>query len=571
MRDGVELATDVYKPETGGPAWPVVLTRSTYGRGDDNMASKFTEKGYVAVFQDVRGLGDSGGKFDGFRSDGWGPDFFDAADTVKWIKEQPWCNGKIGTAGQSALGIVQTRMAPGVQGLACQFMEAAASDFYTTLSYEGGVFHKSTAEGWLGMFKDKGGLDVLKTWQSHPSKDDYWTWYDCSAKAADVTAPGLHVGGWFDLFLRGTLDAFMSRQHNGGEGAKGTQKLIIKPTAHGDFAGDLPYTLSSNFQEVKISANRNQFMDYYLKGAGDISTMPTVQYYTLGDDKDPSAPGNKWNTADDWPPFTTAGTAFYLTPAGGLVKERLENKNAELSFTYDPKNPFPTKGGNNLVIASGPYDQREVNKDRTDLLTFSTAALAEPLEVTGRVVVRLYVSSDAPDTDFTAKVVDICPDGRELLVMDCIQRVKYRHGFEKAEPLPIGQTGMIEIDLASTSWAFNKGHRIGLQISSSNFPRFEINPNTGDDFPKEGALREAKNTLHMGKLYPAALLLPTKADAADYDYDGISDAEEATLGTNPNVADTDRDDVTDGDEVNIFKTDPKQPEPKQPEAKGPAA
>ncbi|HOE67537.1 MAG TPA: CocE/NonD family hydrolase [Candidatus Hydrogenedentes bacterium] len=560
MRDGIELAADIYLPATDGPQWPTLLVRSTYGRAEGKAVS-LAKSGYAVVVQDVRGLGGSQGIFGGFRDDGWGPDHVDGADTVQWIKSQPWCNGKIGTFGMSALGIVQSRMAPATQDVTCQVPEAAASNFYGGLSYEGGVMRKEMVEGWLGLFKEKGGLDVLATWKQHPTYDSFWGDFNADVKAADITAPALHIGAWHDIFLRGTINSFRTRQHDGGPGAKGNQKMVIKPTAHGDYLPDLPYKMKKNFQDVRITPLRNKFTDFWMKGVGEVDSIPAVQYYIMGDDTAPDAPGNEWRTADDWPPFVTAGRTFYATLEGALVPERPQSAPAKLTFVYNPANPFPTKGGANLTIPAGPYDQRDVNKGRNDLITFATAPLEAPVEATGRVVVRLYVSTDVPDTDFTAKLVDIYPegDGREILVADSIQRLKFRHGFEKANPLPIGSIGLIEIDLWHISWAFHKGHKIGLQISSSNTPRFEINPNTGADFPGEET-RIANNTVHMGKLHASCLILPQKGDAWDTDYDGIQDDEEVRLGTDPHQADSDKDGLIDGDEVLIFKTDPMKPD-----------
>jgi putative CocE/NonD family hydrolase len=179
---------------------------------------------------------------------------------------------------------------------------------------------------------------------------------------------------------------------------------------------------------------------------------------------------------------------------------------------YDPNNPVPTHGGANLILPAGPFNQQELGL-RDDVLTFTTPVLDAPIEITGRVTVRLYVSSDAPDTDFTAKLVDIYPDGREILMMDSIQRVKFRNGFREADPLPPGEVGLVEIDLWSISLIVNAGHRIGLHVSSSNYPRFEVNPNTGEDFPPEDetvVMPAAQNTVYMDANRPSALLLPIR-------------------------------------------------------------
>ena len=518
MRDGTKLTADYYFPAAGEAPFPAVVMRSTYGRGSDEFAAEYTNQGYAVVIQDVRGRGGSEGKDDAFYADGWRPNLQDGADTVAWVKTQDWCNGKIGTVGASALGITQALMAPATRLVACQYIEVAASTFYGQVSYQGGVFRKNLCEGWLEAQKIP---HVIGLWKSHPSYDTFWTYYNAEAQAADVTAPGLHVGGWYDIFQLGTINTFLTRQYRGGPGAKGNQKLILKWSGHGkDMTPDLKH--NENRFDLRVSDFRHEFLAYWLKGEDNgIMDKPAVHYYVMGDDTDPDAPGMEWRTADTWPPFPTSETAFYLKEDGLLSAAGPGPAGKNATFTYDPVNPFPTHGGANLFMPYGPYDQRTANADRTDLLTFATAPLAEPIEVTGHVMARLYVSTDAPDTDFTAKLIDVYPagDDREILVLDSVQRVKYRHGFEKPAPLleSADQVVEIEIDLWHISWIFNTAHRIGLHVSSSNYPRFEKNPNTGEDFPKEDNLRAARNTVHMGAAHPSALLLPVRKPPLERD------------------------------------------------------
>lgn len=507
MRDGITLATEVLLPDGEGP-FPVTLLRSVYGRGfAAEHAAPFNEKGVALVVQDTRGRGDSDGKDMVFLTDGWG-ELRDGADTVAWIRAQPWCNGTVTTMGGSALGITQVLMAGATQDVAAQSMLVAASDFYGQLSYQGGVWRKFLCENWVAM---QGSEHVLELWKSHPSRGEFWAQFDAAARAPEITAPGLHIGGWWDIFAQGTLDNFTSRQYHGGEGARGNQLLVMGPWLHGPTreAGDL--VLPGNFN-YDFGGLEREFLDHWNQGVDNgVMDGPAVRYYTIGDVENPNAPGNEWREADDWPPFPTVDTPYYLAPDNTLATEAPSSTDS-ISYRYDPAKPCPTMGGANLfanVLPTGPKDQRELN-ERDDVITFMTPVLDEAVEITGRVTVVLHVSSDTPDTDFTAKLLDVYPDGRQVLMLDNIQRVKYRNGFEEPDPLTPGDIGRIEIDLWSISLIVDQGHRIGVQISSSNYPRFEKNPNTGADFPDDGDLQVATNTIHFGGETPSALVLPVR-------------------------------------------------------------
>jgi predicted acyl esterase len=507
MEDGTELVTDVHLPEGEGP-WPVVLMRSTYGRA---LAPRdeFLSAGYALVVQDVRGMGESPGEAHVFHAEGWRPGLMDGKDTVDWVAAQPWCNGLIGTYGGSALAITQMLVAPTTEKIAAQYLEVGPASFYHDGVYPGGVFRKRMLEGWLTAIQQP---HLIAVYKSHPYADEFWSYLNVLPKAEDVTAPGIFVGAWYDIFCQGTIDAFLAREERGGVGARGANYLIMKWGGHGPYQGT-DYAYPKNTEDLKVSKIREAFFRAHLQDdKRGLARIPKVHYYTLGDDTAPDAPGNEWRTADAWPPFDTVETPLYLTRAG---LERTSPTEAESkSFTFDPKDPYPTHGGPNLLLPFGPYDQRKFSKDRKDLLIFETPALETPLEITGQVRCKLYVSSDAPDTDFTAKLVDVYPDGREINLLDGIMRVKLREGF--AQPLPLlegpGQVVAVDIDLWTTSIVINAGHKIALHISSSNYPRFEVNPNTGDDFPPEDAtaMRAAENSIHFGGEYPSALLLPAR-------------------------------------------------------------
>ena len=509
MRDGVRLATDVYLPNGDGPA-PAVLARSVYGRGNESFARPFTSQGIAFVVQDTRGRGDSEGTDRVFEDDGWGTRR-DGADTVDWMHAQPWCNGKVGTWGASALGITQVLLAAATPRLTCQSIQVAPSTLYGQMTYRGGVWHKAQCEHWL---RAQGNAHIIELWTSHPRYDTFWAGMDAELRAAQVTAPAIHVGGWWDMFTQGTLDNYTSRQERGAPPAKGDQLLVIGPWAHGGTLGprklgDLQ--LSKNYR-FDVAGLESRFYRHWLKGeATGIADESRVHYYVLGDAADKTAPGNEWRTADAWPPFATTRSCFYLAEDGRLAPGMPAGAAGSVSFTYDPADPCPTHGGANYNLPAGPFDQRKVSS-RADVLRFETPPLAAPLEISGRVVVELHVSSDAIDTDFTAKLVDVYPDGREILMLDGIQRVKYRDGCEAADLLPPGTVAAVEIDLWSIALVVNRGHRVGLHLSSSNYPRFDKNPNSGDDFPTADNLRVARNTVYFGKPRPSALVLPVRAD-----------------------------------------------------------
>lgn len=515
MRDGTKLATEVHLPATGGPAFPVILVRTVYGRKNDGIARKARELGIAVVSQDTRGYGDSEGERMQFAADGAGM-LRDGDDTVSWVKSQPWCNGKVGTWGGSALGITQVLLAPVRNDLACQMIVVAPSSMYPVFM-RGGVPQKLLSERYARMMGHEPWF--LRQRGKHPTYDEYWRLQDADSRVASITAPAVHVGGWFDFYPQGTLNGFASRQYLGGPGARGNQKLVIGPWEHAVSAkvGDLAFP---NHQ-FDFNALAWRFFRHWLKGesADGVMDEPAVHYYVLGDCDDPHAPGNCWRAADHWPPVRTRETAYYLSNDGKLTTDKGEVQAGPRTYLFDPAHPCPSLGGLDATKPL-PLDQRSISS-RADVLKFATGALTEPLEVTGAVRVRLFVSSDASDTDFTAKLIDIYPDGREIAILNGIQRVKFRRGFETPEPLAIGSVGELVLDCWSISIVFNQGHRIGVQISSSNWPRYEVNPNSGADLPtytgqnQEGdwlldpaSLRTANNTVYMDAARTSALILP---------------------------------------------------------------
>lgn len=505
MRDGVKLATDVYLPKGEGP-WPAILIRTPYDKNKTNPGGA-TRGGYALVVQDIRGRFASEGKDMAFINDGWG-EKQDGYDTVEWIAKQPWCNGKVGTMGGSYMGIAQNLLVcTRPPHLVCSYASVAASNLYTQAGYIGGAFVKRLVEGWLQ--SNKWHPDNLLLMRQHTNFDDYWKNLDCESKYPQAVTPMVQVGGWYDIFSQGTLNSFMILQNNGGPGAKGKQKLVMGPWTHGGMRpgspqGDLTYPLNSKLPD---SFSNVRWFEYWLKGVDNgIMNTPPVAYYVMGDPTDPNAPGNQWRTADTWPP-PAKYTPYYLRSDGRLLPQAPPANEPPQTYTYDPKNPVPTRGGNNLNMPAGPMDQRPV-ENRPDVLLFTTTVLERPLEVTGRVKVILWASSSAIDTDFTAKLTDVYPDGRSMLVLDGIIRARHRDSMEREHFMEPGKVYRFEIDLWSTSLIFNAGHRIRVAISSSNYPRFDANPNTGRQSWEEQNPIVAKNTIYHDAERPSHILLP---------------------------------------------------------------
>ncbi len=506
MADGIKLATDVYLP-AGSGRFPTILVRTTYNKaGLAGLGSEGQQRGYAVVVQDTRGRFASQGENLPFETDGWWGGKQDGLDTVEWLVKQPWC-GNIGTMGGSALGITQLMLAgTGTKHVKAQVIHVGGPRPYGDTVFSGGVFRKALVEGWLSLAQFS--PDSLKRWTTTDVYGRNWRERDLSVRYPRVNAAAVHVGGWYDIFAQGTIDAFTGYQTRGGPGARGRQKLIMGPWTHGIFqdkAGDL------TFRNGRTPPGRARdhwvWFDRYLKGESNgVDREPAVTYYTMGDASDPSAPGNVWRTSPVWPPSNVKPESFYFG-ADRSLSPRRPASGGSLTYVYDPRDPCPTTGGPQLTLPAGPRDQRAVER-RKDVLVFSTDVLTRPVEVTGRVRVRLWASSDAPDTDFAAKLCDVYPDGRSINVCEGILRARFRRSFSKPEPLQPGKAYSFDIDLWSTSIIFNKGHRIRVHVTSSNAPGWDPNPNTGEPFRSSSGVRTARNTVYTGGTRASCIVLP---------------------------------------------------------------
>jgi hypothetical protein len=513
MRDGVPLATDVYLSDNPGK-WPALLVRTPYGKNTEPLlaalAIYLTGQGYAVVIQDTRGRFDSKGADSLFLDDGWGEQRQDGYDTVEWIAAQNWSNGKVGTWGASAFGITQYLMAGSAPPhLVCQFVEVAATNLYSQAAYPGGVLLKNLVEEWI---TGQGSEYLIPFVIANPNYNSIWERLNLESRFHVVNVPIHHLGGWHDIFVAGTINGFVGLQHHGAVGARGKQKLTIGPWTHANWfdtkQGELTFPSNSAFTiNNYLTEMLLRWFDYWLQGKDTkITSEPPVRYYVMGAVNEAGAPGNEWRNAADWPPAAQP-TPFYFHQSGDLNTEKSATTQAFASYQYDPKNPVPTKGGRNLTIDAGPYDQRST-ESRPDVLIFTTPVLAQPMEVIGKITAKLWVSSSAKDTDFMAKLMDVYPDGRSMLVCDGALRARHRYSLRQENFMAPDSIYQCEIDLWSTAIIFNQGHRLRVAISSSNAPRFDPNPNTGRPLRADSVTVVATNTIHLDANYPSHIVLP---------------------------------------------------------------
>lgn len=501
MRDGVKLATDIYKPDGDGP-FPVILSRTPYNKnGIAAIGNEGIKRGYVMVLQDCRGRFESEGENLPFNLDG--PDGF---ETLAWVAKQPWCNGKIGTWGGSAGAITQFQMVKsGSDKISAQHLTVGAPNLYDVI-YINGVFRKSLIEDWLRISQFSS--NALPRWVSHPVYDAYWRERDAAQAYKNADAPAAHIGGYWDIFAQGTIDAFVGFQTKGGPSARGKQKLVMGPWAHAvlqEKVGEL--TFPNGRKPPGEAHDAWKWFDFTLKtNSSTIGKQPAVTYYVVGDVFDSSAPGNVWRTADHWPPVKAKDTEYFLQRDRSFSTLD-SSKGSPLGYTYDPASPVPTVGGIQLTIPAGPMDQKKV-EERDDVLVFTSAPLTAPMEATGRVRAKIWISADVPDTDLIARLCDVYPDGRSFNLCEGAVRTRFRDGVEKENLMKPGKIYPIEVDLWSTSVIFNTGHRLRVQITSSSAPGYDPNPNTGTAFRSSPDSRKANIKVYMDPEHPSHVILP---------------------------------------------------------------
>jgi len=532
MRDGIQLSTNIFRPDKEGK-FPTILMRTPYGNGDANNggASVYAQASYAYVIQDTRGRFESEGVFEPFLNEAQ-----DGYDTQEWVRMRPWCNGKIGTAGGSYVGFTQWLPAP----LQCPALKAMLptitfSDLHDDVVFIGGAFQLSLCLGWSAMVTVQPGENLMAKAQelyhtlpltdypkvlgreiefyndylAHFNDDDYWREATVKNKYHRIQVPVLNLGNWYDIFAKATTENFRRmREEAPTEEIRQAQRLLMGPGAHGAPASKLGEREFGEIAKLDIATIERRWFDYWLKGEENgIMDEAPVRIFVMGI--------NQWRDEHEWPLARTRYINYYLHSKGngntlhgdGLLNSIAPGDEPVDQYSYDPNDPVPTTGGANLTIPSGPYDQRQV-EERSDVLVYTSAPLKESVEVTGPIHLILYAASSARDTDFTAKLVDVCPDGTAWNLTDGIFRARYRNSDTEAELIEPGKVYRYEIDLWVTSNVFLEGHSIRVEISSSNFPRFDRNPNTGNNFGQDAKIVTAEQTIYHNAAYPSHIVLP---------------------------------------------------------------
>ncbi|MDA0233261.1 MAG: CocE/NonD family hydrolase [Chloroflexi bacterium] len=560
MRDGTALMADVHRP-SGSGEFPVLIERTPYNKAASSetkfgAGEFYASRGYACVFQDVRGRFGSAGDFYPFRDDGDG-ERKDGYDTVEWAAGQPWSNGKVGTIGGSYSGATQYRMlAARPPHLVAQFVRQSSSDYSNEWVYRNGAlelaFNLSWAirhtvnqgHKWAGTddgarydeqtravlanllsaintlpLKQQGVLLELSPWWGdwldNPDSGPYWDEFDIAAKHGLVTTPVHHLGGWYDGFLRGTLENFAGLKTSAAtEHARVGQRLTVGPWVHGPDAADQTGCGEMDFgadAAIGFLEMRLEWFDHWLKGVDNgVMERSPVKLFAMG--------VNRWREFSDWPPPGAKMTPLYLSGTksgscrslndGSLTLAKPEAGEPD-SYEYDPSRPVPTLGGSHLGAATegAPNGQMDQRPNYGLVLTYTGQVLEKDLDVTGKVSAVVYARSSAPDTDWIVKLVDVFPDGRAMLVCDGVLRARYRNSRQKPELLS-GEIERYEIDLWGTSYVFQKGHRVQVIVTSSDFPRWDRNMNTGGVNAQEAVGKVALNSVYHDADHGSHILLP---------------------------------------------------------------
>ena len=571
MRGGVKLATDIYRPAQQGQ-WPVLVTRLPYNKDrrfpfeyppftkekriflELNFDSaRVVEAGYVIVAQDTRGRFASEGEFEPFVHE-----VEDGADAITWAASQPWSSGQVGMFGVSYQGLTQWQAAR-EQPAALRAIAPSQSPGWHVYPYQGGAFLLGVALGWATdvameevqrrvgqgratraeleeMIQASGDLPALFRrlplvdvpllqgrapyyfdWLAHPTLDEYWRTLIQEEFYEQVTVPALTIAGWYDHFQREDLEHYQSMRQRGGSAlARSLQHLVIGPWSHGNFLRGFKERTygAASFARDLLTDLHLRWFDHWLKGIENgVEQEKPVRIFVMGT--------NAWREEEDWPLPDTQYRPYYLHSGGhantatgdGVLSTTQADVEPEDVYRYNPRDSVPTMGGavNSLGMLDdvGPLDQRQI-ETREDVLCYTTLPLEQPVEVTGPIELVLHVSSSARDTDFTGKLVDVHPDGRAEILTDGILRARYRQSLSSSVLMEPGQVYELRIDLEATSNVFLTGHRIRLEVSSSNFPRFDRNSNTGGTIASEQEkdFVQAINCVYHSQVNPSHLVLP---------------------------------------------------------------
>ena len=560
MRDGTRLRADIWRVDDG-LARPTILYRTPYDKTTLNLdtlrPNQCVDAGFHVVVQDTRGRFASEGAWAAMM---WDQERVDTYDTVEWIASQPWCDGNVGMVGTSYLGIVQwlgaAERPPHLRAIAPAMTTSGELDVQET----GGAFRLDHIVSWLGFMAadwlakqiasgvavepetirliTEVVMDPTLPMRHLPLREiphfnvpgfpldltkllsgeiDHAPSYDYGA----IDVPSLSVGGWYDVFCRATVEGYRRMREDGGgdDERRAQHQLIMGPWAHAGtlpmYQGELNFGITAAAAAAKISDKHLAFFATHLKNEGPAVAGPAVLYFLCQ--------ANQWRGASDWPPPESRPQTWYLhsqgtaaTGAGRLDLDAPAGDEPADEFTYDPADPVPTRGGRVLYLGrlvGGPFDQQHIEA-RLDVLTFTSDPLDNDLDVAGCVTLDLFASSSAPDTDFVAKLCDVHPDGRSVLVCDGSLRARFRDGSGQAPALEPGEATQFSIDLGHTAWRFKPGHKLRVSVTSSNFPHLDRNLNTGNALgvDAEGVVAHQR-VLHSEK-HPSRLVLPVLASAA---------------------------------------------------------
>ena len=555
MRDGVLLSADIWRPRAEGK-FPVVFIYTPYdnsSKANIDKAIYFAQRGYVVAVIDVRGRYDSKGASYLYWKPDWRDGKFDGLDVYDcqtWLGEQPWSSGKIGMTGGSYLGFVQWMGAPLANRYLTTLIPYVSPDDHYDNVFPNGAFQLSNSLNLLSVLYGNNNEGDLRTyffdwqklyrhrplrsmdqallgktiqlWQDfmdHPDNDHYWRFSVGDrpragemgpGKYSQVQVPTLNITGWYDQVSQATINNYLGMVRYGPKELQSKQHLIVGPWRHGvgpREVGDLDYGSQADvdFRPIEL-----RWYDYWLKGIDNgLMSEPPVNVFAMG--------ANEWRAEAAWPLARARGTNYYLHSSGG-ANSRFGNGRLNMvpptdeptdSFVYDPENPVPTNGGNVSMSPStgGPRDQRAI-QTRDDVLVYTSDTMQTDLEVTGRVLAKVNAASTARDTDFTAKLVDVHPNGYAQLLTEGIIRGRYRDSFKKQELLTPGVVYEYTIDLWSVSHVFQKDHRIQIEISSSNFPKYDRNPNTGNTFGEDTKTVKATQRIYHDGKHRSHVVLP---------------------------------------------------------------
>ncbi len=561
MRDGTTLYADIYRPDGPGP-FPVILQRTPYDKTAPLSMNpldplKSARNGYAAVIQDTRGRYSSEGEFYCFRDE-----INDGYDTVEWAASQPWSTGKVGMYGASYVGATQWLAALArPPHLTTIVPNVTASNYHEGWTYQGGAFELGFNMSWtLGSltlanlrniaskktippdggqkliqvvdsmessFRSlplkefphlKDGLaDYYYDWLAHPDYDDYWKQICIEENHSRLSVPAYNIGGWYDIFLGGSIRNYLGMKKEGAtEVARSGQRLLIGPWQHSakgtSLVGSHYFGVAADALAIDLDGIHFKWFDYWLKGINNgVLDEPPVRIFVMGD--------NAWRYEQEWPLARAQATRYYFHSQGransvngnGSLSTQSPGEESPDAFLYNPSDPVPTRGGalccNPYFMANGAFEQGEVEL-REDVLVYSTPPLEREVEVTGPITVTLWATTSATDTDFTAKLVDVCDHGCARNLTDGIIRSRYRESASSPSPVEPGRVYEYTIDLWATSNVFKQGHRIRVEVSSSNFPRFDRNPNTGRPIAEEGELKPALQTILHDARHPSHIMLP---------------------------------------------------------------